>query len=110
MDKTEIFKVFSSSTRVKIFEILLEGRICVSGIVKELNVSQPTVTQHLRILKQLGLVSSEKIGYWMHYCVNETGLKKVKDEIGDYIKKLSVKKTKCKISPFECPKKTAAKK
>ena len=66
MDIYEIFSVFSSDTRLKILKILLEGRICVSVIAGKLKLSQPTVTQHLKVLKNAGLIDSKKVGYWMH--------------------------------------------
>ena len=110
MDKTEIFKVFSNDTRVKILEILLEGKICVSVIAQKLNITQPTVTQHLKILQGVGLIDSKKVGYWMHYYINEAGLKKVKDKISDYIGKLYVKSSACNVSPARCPRKADLKK
>ena len=93
METIKAFKVFSNEIRMKIFEFLLEGNMCVSGIVNKLNVTQPTVTQHLKILQQAGLIKSEKIGYWMHYSIDEAGLNKTKKEITDFISKLNVKKS-----------------
>ncbi len=103
MNKNNIFKAFSSDIRMKIFNFLLDGKMCVSAIVKKLNVSQPTVTQHLKVLQQTGLVKSKKIGYWMHYSVDNSGLEKVKNELDKFIKTLQVKDKKCKISTQECP-------
>ena len=53
MEKHKIFKAFSNEVRLKVFEFLLEGKMCVSGIVNKLNVTQPTVTQHLKILQEI---------------------------------------------------------
>ena len=109
MDKTKLFKAFSNDVRMKIFEFILEGKMCVSGIVNKLNVSQPTVTQHLRILQEAGLIKSKKIGYWMHYSINESGLEKIKNELEKFIKTLQVKNSKCKISSLKCPEKNKKK-
>jgi len=106
MKKSDIFKVFSNEIRIKIFEFLLEGKMCVSGIVNKLNVTQPTVTQHLKILQQAGLIKSEKIGYWMHYSVDESGIAKVKRELEKFVKFLQVKDSKCKIHPSRSPEKS----
>jgi len=103
MELTKLFKVFSNDVRMKVFEFLLEGKMCVSGIVDRLNVTQPTVTQHLKILQQAGLVKSEKIGYWMHYSIDEYGLNKVKEELKYFLSKLNVKEKKCKVSSLKCP-------
>jgi len=102
MYKRDIFKAFSSDIRMKIFKFLLEGNMCVSGIVKKLNVSQPTVTQHLKILQQTGLVKSKKIGYWMHYSIDEPNLEKVKNELNKFIETLQIKDRKCKTGTPEC--------
>ncbi|MBN2190983.1 MAG: winged helix-turn-helix transcriptional regulator, partial [Candidatus Aureabacteria bacterium] len=67
MKKRELFKIFSSDVRLKIFRMLLNDRMCVSKIVENLDVTQPTVTQHLKMLERCGLVKSEKIGFWVHY-------------------------------------------
>jgi len=102
-DRNAIFKVFSNEVRLKIFEFLLEGKMCVSGIVNRLHVTQPTVTQHLKILQQADLIKSEKIGYWMHYSINDTGFNKTKKELMHFINNLNVKKTKCTIPVVKCP-------
>jgi ArsR family transcriptional regulator len=110
MDIYEIFSVFSSGTRLKILEILMEGRICVSVIADRLKMSQPTVTQHLKVLRNAGLIDSKKVGYWMHYYVNKAGLKKIKDKVSLYMDSLDVKDTSCRVSPERCPRIASLKK
>lgn len=105
-NRSELFKIFSSEVRLKVFEYLLEGRMCVSGIVDRLKVSQPTITQHLKILRQAGLVNAEKIGYWVHYSVNMAGLTRARNELGQFANDLKVKKTKCPVSVRKCPSKS----
>jgi len=110
MDIYEIFSVFSSGTRLKILEILMEGRICVSVIADRLKMSQPTITQHLKVLRNAGLIDSKKVGYWMHYYVNEAGLKKIKNKVNLYMDSLDVKDTSCRVSPERCPRIASLKK
>jgi len=99
MKDCELFKAFSNQTRLKIFQMLAKERLCVSKIVEKLKVAQPTVTQHLRILKQAGLIKSEKVGPWMHYSIDSAGIKKCKanfDKFNAILEKaLSVKKGSC---------------
>ena len=102
-NKNAIFKVFSNEVRLKIFEFLLEGKMCVSGIVNRLHVTQPTVTQHLKILQQAGLIKAKKTGYWMHYSINDTGFNKIKKELAHFINNLTVKKIKCTVPVVKCP-------
>lgn len=105
MEKHKIFKAFSNEVRLQIFEFLLEGEMCVSGIVNKLNVTQPTVTQHLKILQEVGVVKSEKLGYWMHYSIDKDGIQKVKNELKKFIDNLHTRKGKRKFCDSECPEK-----
>ncbi len=78
---TKICKALSDPTRFKIF-LLLNNRIsCVNAIVNSLQVSQPAVSQHLKILREAGLVKIEKKGYWVHYSSN-------KEKINEFLKDL----------------------
>ena len=55
--EAEAFKVFSVDTRIKIIELLKSGPLAVNSLVEALGISQSAVSQHLRILKQAGLVA-----------------------------------------------------
>lgn len=77
----KLCKALSDPTRLKIFLFLAERSLCVKAIVKFLGVSQPAVSQHLRILKEAGLVKADKRGYWMHYSANLEKLKEFADII-----------------------------
>ncbi|MGM0568508.1 MAG: ArsR/SmtB family transcription factor [Elusimicrobiota bacterium] len=79
--KCELFKVFSNDTRFSIFKMLLKEKLCVSKIVEKVKVSQPTVTQHLKLLQYCGLVKSEKVVCWMHYSADLEGIKKCRKEL-----------------------------
>ncbi len=105
MEKHKIFKAFSNEVRLQVLEFLLEGEMCVSGIVSKLNVTQPTVTQHLRILQELGVVKSKKLGYWMHYSIDKDGIQKVKNELKKFIENLHTRKGKREFCESECPEK-----
>ena len=71
-----ILKVLSVGTRVHIVQ-LLKGRVlCVGALAGRLDVTQGAVSQHLRILRDAGLVIDEKRGYFVHYRLNETTLAK----------------------------------
>ena len=62
-----IFKALSSDVRLEILSLLAEGPVCVNALVGRLNVSQPAVSQHLKVLENAGLVKGTKIGYRVHY-------------------------------------------
>jgi ArsR family transcriptional regulator len=58
----ELFKALGHPTRVKIIEYLSEGEKCVKDIWQELGIPQPTVSQHINILKEAGIISFRKEG------------------------------------------------
>ncbi len=75
IDPAEIFKVLSVETRVKIIELLkANGALGVKDISDKLGITPPAVSQHLKILKQAGLVRSERQGYWIPYSINEEAM------------------------------------
>jgi predicted transcriptional regulator len=77
----EISKVLGVDTRIKIIRLLSEKCFCVGALSKRLGITPGAVSQHLRILKSVDLVMSEKRGYFVHYCLNEKVLQKWKSEL-----------------------------
>lgn len=75
----QIFKALGDPTRLSILrEIAARKRpICVMKLVEETDVSQSAVSQHLKTLKNAGLVSAARSGYHVHYRLAEEGLNKV---------------------------------
>jgi len=90
MDKIEkqadIFKALSDPTRLRLVKLLNEcepgicsgGPLCVNALANRLGVTQSAVSQHLRILRQAGLVRGERRGSFMHYALDPEGLDKCK--------------------------------
>ncbi len=75
LDPSDMFKVLAVETRVKIIELLKsEGPLGAKIISEKLGVTPAAVSQHLRILKQAGLVRSERKGYWIPYSIDEESL------------------------------------
>jgi len=90
----KICKAFSDPTRLRIFLLLTKRTFCVNAIVNFLNISQPAVSQHLKILREAGLVTAEKRGYWVHYSAN---LEKIKEFLNTVSKNLEEKVKSCKV-------------
>jgi ArsR family transcriptional regulator, arsenate/arsenite/antimonite-responsive transcriptional repressor len=62
------FKALSDPTRVAIVNRLAgAGEVCVCAFVGDLGLSQPTVSHHLRVLREAGLVEARRRGTWAHY-------------------------------------------
>ena len=66
-----ICKVLSVEARVRIVQMLKRRVLCVGAIAGRLDITQGAVSQHLRILRDAGLVTAEKRGYYVHYKINE---------------------------------------
>jgi ArsR family transcriptional regulator len=63
----KIMKALSDSNRVKIVKMLQHKSLCVCEIQAALGVSQPTVSSHLKVLQEAGLVGYQKDGLWVNY-------------------------------------------
>ena len=70
--------------RVRILQLLAKRETCICGeIVDELPVAQSTVSQHLKILKEAGLVQGEIDGPRVCYCINRNSLEELKQLVGE---------------------------
>jgi len=65
----EILKALSAEKRVEIIDMLKDGPCCVSSIADRLDISEPATSQHLRILKALGVVDNRRDGLNIYYCL-----------------------------------------
>jgi DNA-binding transcriptional ArsR family regulator len=79
--KASIFYALSDPVRIEILEFLREGEQCVCKIVPHLNLIQPVVSRHLKILKDAGLVSDRKDGNKRLYSVTDAGVYRIIDGI-----------------------------
>jgi ArsR family transcriptional regulator, arsenate/arsenite/antimonite-responsive transcriptional repressor len=66
----QIFKALSDETRLKIISMLSSDELCACKILEEFNITQPTLSYHMKILTESGLVSARKDGSWMRYSIN----------------------------------------
>lgn len=66
-----IFKVLSVEKRVRMVELLKHRSLCVTALARALDITPAAVSQHLRVLRDAGIVTAEKRGYFVHYRVND---------------------------------------
>ena len=78
---SEVSKALSDSNRLKIIEMLVEGEKCGCRLLEELKVTQPTLSHHMKVLGECGLVISRKEGKWQHYSINCTRFQDFKNYI-----------------------------
>ena len=62
-----ILKALGEPMRFKIFQAVLERKHCVRSLSKKLGVSESAISQHMKVMKEAGLVYGEKYGYHTHY-------------------------------------------
>lgn len=77
--------LLSHPVRVQLLALLArsEGRVCVCDLEAAVPVKQPTVSHHLRILREAGLVDSEKRGQWAYYFVHRPALDALRARLAD---------------------------
>ncbi len=86
VELAELGKALAHPARIKIIRILAEMNVCMTGdIVDLLPLAQSTVSQHLKELKRVGLIKGEIDGPKTCYCLNEPGLRRAKEILGDLL-------------------------
>lgn len=81
----QIFKALSVDSRVQIVKLIKDGRLCVNAITAKLKISQPAVSQHLAVLKDAGLVKSERYGSIIHYSLDLNRLDDFKKSVAKHL-------------------------
>ena len=71
-EKATIFKALSHPSRLYMVEALADGEKCVCEFVDEIKADFSTISKHLSVLKQAGIIESEKRGKWVYYKLNFT--------------------------------------
>lgn len=77
-------KVLSDSNRIKIIELISKKEYCACDLLNELNISQSTLSYHMKALEQCGLVKVRKVNKWSYYTLN----KKIIDQTINALHKL----------------------
>jgi DNA-binding transcriptional ArsR family regulator len=89
-------KALGHPARIAIIEYLLKVDTCICGdIVNELPLAQPTVSQHLKELKNAGLIKGNFEGASICYCIDEVGFEKIKGFFQDVAQHLEKTKNQC---------------
>jgi len=71
----DILKALADETRLNLIKFLLGHDYCVGALAKKLNISESAVSQHLKIMRNVGIVKGDKRGYFTHYYVERDSLK-----------------------------------
>ncbi len=89
IELADIAKALSHPARIKILKILAQENVCMCGeIVDMLPLAQATVSQHLKELKRVGLISGEIEGPKTCYCINTTAVIKAFAKLTEYFNQI----------------------
>ncbi len=93
-----VFKAFCDENRIRILKLLLSGEKCACVLLEDLHVTQPTLSHHMKILCDSGIVEGKKEGKWMHYSISENGVKVAREYLKEltFIKETTEEKPCCK--------------
>ena len=75
------FKALADENRMLILRLLLRRNCCVRALARQLDISEAAVSQHLKVLREAGLIVGEKFGYFTHYAVNRSQLRTLSEEL-----------------------------
>ena len=67
MQIEQLLKALGEPTRFKMYGCLLERKHCVGSLAEKLGISESAVSQHLKLMREAGLIYSERFGYHTHY-------------------------------------------
>ena len=80
-DVAIICKALGDSNRLQIVKMLSEGEKCGCKLLEAFDITQPTLSHHMKILCDCGLVNDRKEGKWHHYSINVEGWQKLNEFI-----------------------------
>ena len=70
-------KALADETRLKIYMMLAQGELCACKILEEFNFTQPTLSYHMKVLCDSGLVEGRREGVWMKYSLTQDKLEEI---------------------------------
>lgn len=70
-------RALGDETRMRLYRLLLQRSYCVGALARKLGISESAVSQHMKLLREAGLVTGEKRGYHMHYAVDRAAVERM---------------------------------
>lgn len=86
-EDAKIFKALADENRLQILCLLQKGELCACHLLEELHISQPTLSHHMKLLCDSGIVDYRKEGKWMHYLIAPTAQERLSNMITNYIRR-----------------------
>jgi len=95
----ELFKALGDTNRLLILDMLCKGERCACKILEKFKITQPTLSHHMKILCDCGIVNKRKDGKWMYYSINAKGCEKTMKLLKNLTTVIS---SECCIDNEEC--------
>ena len=76
-----LFKALADTNRLMIVDMLSCGELCACKILEKFHITQPTLSHHMKILCDCGLVNGRKEGKWMYYTLDENRVQDFKNVV-----------------------------
>lgn len=92
-DLSQRLKVLSVESRLRMLLLLRQRNLCVGALACRLGLTQGAVSQHLKILRDAGLVTAERDGYYVHHRVGEQALAQLRRELDGMLERLETGRT-----------------
>lgn len=73
LESARVFKAFCDETRLMVLALLRSGEKCACVLIEQLNIPQSSLSYHMKILCESGIVDSRPEGKWTHYKISENG-------------------------------------
>lgn len=83
-EDAKVFKAFCDESRLQILFMLKSGEKCACKVLEELSIGQPTLSHHMKILCESGLVCCRREGKWTHYSLSEGGRERARSLFDAY--------------------------
>ncbi len=87
-----ICRALCDENRVQIIKMLTGGELCACKILDAFNITQPTLSHHMKILTECNLVNSRKEGKWTYYSINGEKFSEFKSAVSEFTCKASLEK------------------
>ncbi|MDY2628394.1 MAG: metalloregulator ArsR/SmtB family transcription factor [Lachnospiraceae bacterium] len=84
-ETAKVFKAFCDENRLQILELLRSGEKCACKLLDDLKISQSTLSHHMKILCDAGIVHGRKEGKWVHYSINPEGAERAVQLLNEQI-------------------------
>ena len=98
VDNVGLFKALADTSRLEIVDMLSCGELCACKILEKFNITQPTLSHHMKILCDSGLVTGRKEGKWTYYSLVPARVQDTKD----FLSVITTSKENCICMGGEC--------